>query len=143
VHGHAGRHGTEVQAAEAVRQLPATTLSRPATPARPVDARGFIHRWMVLEPISVPGQLTEGPVKTAIDAAQLPGSGTGLPRGGEVVDHNGPLRWHALDTGDYNLNLYHFAWRRPRCAMCGTDFCARFLDANDQPVTGLTASLQP
>jgi hypothetical protein len=210
---HAGVGG---EAAEATRELPATALSRPTTATRPVDARGFIQRWLVLEPISVPGQLTESAVHAVIKGAQLPGAFAKLPPDGMVVDHNGPLRWHAVETGDYNLNLYHFAWMlsKPtsnvlfwivttvdapaemhdvrlaigsnaasewwlndesvitlyndrqsviddgvskrltlkkgrnviRAAIINaggaTDFCARFLDSNDQPVTGLTVSLQ-
>lgn len=205
------------QAAEAMRELPASALSKPTTATRPVDARGFIHRWLVLEPIPVPGQLTESAVDAAINGAQLPGAFAKLPLDGSVVDHNGPLTWHAVDTEDYNLNLYHFAWVRSkptsnvlfwvvttvdspvdmpnvrlaigsnaasrwwlngdsvisiyndrqtviddgvskrltlkkgrnviRAAIINgggaTDFCARFLDANDQPVTGLTVSLSP
>jgi hypothetical protein len=204
------------QANAAPRQLPETALSRPSTPTRPVDARGFIQRWMVLEPISVSSQLTEGPVKESIKGAQLPGPLTSVPRDGDVFEHDGPHRWHAVDTANYNLNLYHFAWQlsRPtsnvlfwvvttidspaemkdvrlaigsnaasewwlngesvitlyndrqavvddgvskrltlkkgrnviRAAIINaggaTDFCARFLDANDQPITGLTVSVQ-
>ena len=209
--------GHAALAAEPVRELPASSLTKPTTAPRLVDARGFIHRWLVLEPITVPGQLTESAVDSAIQAAELPGAFTKLPLDGMVVDHNGPLRWHAVDTGDYNLNLYHFAWTlsKPtsnvlfwivttvdspqelhdvrlaigsnaasrwwlngesvisiygdrqsviddgvsrrltlkkgrnviRAAIINgggaTDFCARFLDANDQPVTGLSASVTP
>jgi hypothetical protein len=144
-----------------------------------------------------------------------------LPEGGEaradgvVTSINGmQLAWHAIDTRNYNVNLYHFAWAlsKPtsnvlfwvqttvdaprempnvrlaigsnaasrwwlgdepvvalnddrqtviddgvsnrvtlhkgrnviRAAIINgggaTDFCARFLDENDQPVTGLRAS---
>jgi len=204
------------QAADGIRELPSTALSRPSTPTRAVEARGFIQRWMVLEPISVSNQLTEGPVKASIAGAMLPDPPTSVPREGDVFEREGTYRWHAVDTGDYNLNLYHFAWRlsKPtsnvlfwvvttidapadmkdvrlaigsnaasewwlngesvitlyndrqsvvddgvskrltlkkgrnviRAAIINaggaTDFCARFLDANDQPITGLTVSLQ-
>jgi hypothetical protein len=34
-----------------------------------------------------------------------------LPTDGEAVTVNGAaLKWHALETSNYNLNLYHFAW---------------------------------
>jgi hypothetical protein len=97
-------------AADAAPRPPAASLSRATTPSSPVDARGFIRRWMVLEPISVPSQLTEAAVETALQANALSLAPDALPRDGEVVDKNGGLRWHALDTKAYNLNLYHFAW---------------------------------
>jgi len=59
------------------------------------DPRGFIHRWRVLEPIAVPGRLTESAVQDAMRSAPMP-------------DANAP-GWHQVDTPDYNLNLYHFA----------------------------------
>ena len=71
------------------------TLSRGAT--QPVDARGFIHRWLVLEPVPVSGKLTESAVEEALQSAPFPVA-------------NGTVTWHALDTIHYNLNLYHFAW---------------------------------
>jgi hypothetical protein len=166
-----------------------------------VDARGFIHRWRVLEPIPVPGRLTEPAVEEALQSAPFPAGDDS--------------RWHEFDTRAYNFNLYHFAWSlsKPtsnvlfwvtttvdspaqmqdvrlaigsnaasrwwlngervialnddrqtviddgvsrritlrkgrnviRAAIVNgggaTDFCARFLDANDRPVTGLTVSL--
>jgi hypothetical protein len=203
-------------AGQALARPPAPSLSHPVTASRPVDARGFIRRWLVLEPIPVGGQLTAAAVDAAVESAALPGPPADLPREGAVVEHGGPLHWHAVDTQNYNLNLYHFAWAlskptsnvlfwavttidAPRemhdvrlaigsnaashwwlngesvIAIYGdrqtviddgvsrrltlhqgrnviraaivngggaTDFCARFLDAQDHPISGLTVSLQ-
>ena len=90
---------------------PASSLQRPSRATLPVDARGFIHRWLVLEPIPVTGPLTESAVETAIASAMPAIPSTTPPRDGEQVPHAaGPLRWRALDTKGYNFNLYHFAW---------------------------------
>jgi hypothetical protein len=200
--------------APAVRP-PAPSLSQPKGATKQVDSRGFIRRWLVLEPIQVPGRLTESAVQEAVQAAALPSPST-VPRAGDVVERNEPLRWHAIESVRYNVNLYHFAWAlsKPtsnvlfwafttvdspremtgvRLAICSnaasrwwlnddpviglnddrqsviddgvskrltlrkgrnviraaiinaggaTDFCARFLDEKDQPVTGLTVSLE-
>jgi hypothetical protein len=192
----------------------ATTLTTPKGASLPVDARGFIHRWLVLEPVPVQGRLTESAVQEALKTAALP-DGT-RPAGGSRVTVNGAeLTWHALDTLNHNVNLYHFAWAlsKPtsnvlfwiettvdspreianarlaigsnaasrwwlngepvialnddrqsviddgvskrltlrkgrnviRAAVVNgggaTDFCARFLDENDRPIQGLSASL--
>ena len=167
-----------------------------------VDSRGFIHRWLVLEPIAVPGRLTQSAVNDAIASARMP-------------DVDGTAAWHAIDTPNYNLNLYHFAsalskptsnvlfwitttidspremhdvrlaigsnaasrwWlnEEPVIALYddrqtviddgvsrritlhkghnvivaavingggATDFCARFLDANDEPILSLTSAI--
>ena len=194
----------------------ATSLVRATGQARPVDARGFIRRWLVLEPIPVSGPLTESAVEKALQTHALPGPLTELPLEGDVLQQGGEARWHALDTKGYNLNLYHFAWalskptsnvlfwvttivdspvemhdvrlaigsnsashwwlngtsviaiygdrqtviddgvskrltlRKGRNVIRGaivngggaTDFCARFLDAGNKPITGLSVSLQ-
>ena len=180
-----------------------TTLAAPKSPSLRVDARGFIHRWRVLEPIAVPGRLTEPAVQEALQSAPFPAGDD--------------ARWHAFDTRLYNFNLYHFAWSlsKPtsnvlfwvtttvdspvemqdvrlaigsnaasrwwlngdlvvalnddrqtviddgvsrrltlrkgrnviRAAIINgggaTDFCARFLDAGDRPITSLDVSLNP
>lgn len=208
----------------ALAAAPAEESPRPAAPslkaatgpARAVDARGFIRRWMVLEPRTVSGPLTESSVEAALQSAALAFPLTELPRE-DVHQGTGVLRWHALDTRAYNFNLYHFAWAlsRPtsnvlfwvvtsvdspvemhdvrlavgsnaashwwlngssviaiygdrqtviddgvsqrltlhkgrnviRAAIVNgggaTDFCARFLDAADRPITGLSVTLQP
>jgi hypothetical protein len=194
----------------------APTLTPPRGANRPVDARGFIHRWLVLEPVPVAGRLTEPAVQEALQLAALPDADQALPNDGDVATVNGsPLRWHAVDTTNYNVNLFHFAWAlskptsnvlfwvvttvdspremtevrlaigsnaasrwwlngEPVIALNddrqsviddgvsrrltlhkgrnvirasiingggATDFCARFLDGNDQPISGLTAAL--
>ena len=89
----------------------ATSLSDPKGATQPVDARGFIHRWLVLEPVPVPGRLTESAVQEALQLAVLPDIAGALPNHGEAITVNGgEHKWHALDTLNYNLNLYHFAW---------------------------------
>jgi hypothetical protein len=195
----------------------AATLTRPQGATQSVDARGFIHRWLVLEPVPVAGRLTESAVQEALQLAALRDGVGARPTGGTVVTVNGTeVRWHALDTTNYNLNLYHFAWalskptsnvlfwvetavnsprempavrlaigsnaasrwwlngepvialnddrqsviddgvsRRVtlrkgrnviRAAIINgggaTDFCARFLDENDQPIRGLSVTLE-
>jgi len=90
---------------------PAPSLVQPKGATGRVDARGFIHRWMVLEPVPVPGRLTEAAVKEALQSAPLPGGADALPREGDALTlADTPVKWHALETLNYNLNLYHFAW---------------------------------
>ena len=203
------------QHAPAAPRPPATTLTRPASPAKPVAADGFIQRWLLLEPIRVPGQLTEAAVRSAVEK-DFPVTATPLPKDGDTLTiGDGELEWHAVDTTNYNVNLYHFAYalNKPtsnvlfwavtivnapremtgvrlaigsnaasvwwvngveatalyndrqtvvddgvsrrltlkaganviRAAIVNaggaTDFCARFLDANDQPIRTLTATI--
>lgn len=98
------------RAADAARP-PAPTLKPATSAARVVDAAGFIRRWLVLEPASVNGRLTEDEVEKALAAAARPGAEAAMPRDGDIAESTGGgRRWHALDTANYNLNLYHFAW---------------------------------
>ena len=198
------------------RAAPAPSLTQPKGATNPVDARGFIHRWLVLEPVPVAGRLTEAAVQEALQLGALPDMNHALPQDGDVATVNGTaLTWHGVDTANYNVNLFHFAWAlsKPtsnvlfwvvttvdspremsavrlaigsnaasrwwlngepvialnddrqsviddgvsrrltlrkgrnviRAAIINgggaTDFCARFLDENDQPIQGLTAAL--
>ena len=194
---------------------PAPSLARPTSPAKPADADGFIGRWLLLDPIRVPGQLTETAIRAAVEK-DFPVPATPLPHDGATLTiGDSALTWHAVDTVNYNVNLYHFAYalNKPttnvlfwavtvvnapremsglrlaigsnaasvwwingkeatalyndrqtviddgvskrltlkaganviRAAIVNaggaTDFCARFLDANDRPVKTLTATL--
>jgi hypothetical protein len=89
---------------------PAPSLVRPTSQAKATAADGFIQRWLLLEPIRVPGQLTEAAVRSAaekdfaVTATPLPHDGDTLTVGDAV------LKWHAVETLNYNVNLYHFAY---------------------------------
>ena len=205
----------ERQEGAAAARPAAPSLARSASPAKPTDADGFIQRWLLLEPIRVPGQLTESAVRTAVEK-DFPVAASPLPHDGDKVKvGESELAWHAVDTINYNVNLYHFAYalNKPtsnvlfwavtvvnspremsgvrlaigsnaasvwwlngsevtalyndrqaviddgvskrltlnkganviRAAIVNaggaTDFCARFLDANDRPIKSLTATL--
>jgi hypothetical protein len=198
-----------------VARSPAPTLTSPASPERAPNSDGFIQRWLLLEPIPANG-LTDSIVQAAIKKEYFPNQFTVIPHDGDKVTVDGAeLTWHAVDTKNYNVNLYHFAYAlgKPtsnvlfwavtivncpqemrsvrlaigsnaasvwwvngkevigiyndrqaviddgvskrltlkkgpnivRCAVINgggaTDFCARFLDAEDQPLKGFTVSV--
>ena len=90
--------------------LAAQTLVRPASPVKTPDANGFLPRWLLLEPIPVSGQLTDTAVRETVQHDYFPNQLTVIPHDGDTVTLNGQtLTWHAVDTINYNVNLYHFA----------------------------------
>ena len=191
------------------------TLTSPASAEKAPASDGFIQRWLLLEPIAASG-LTDSVVQAAVKKEYFPDQFTVLPHDNDQVTvGDAQLTWHAVDTKNYNVNLFHFAramgkktsdvlfwavtvvncprqmrgirlaigsnaasvwWvngtevigiygdrqtviddgvsRRlilnkgpniVRAAIVNgggaTDFCARFLDPDDQPLTGFTISL--
>jgi hypothetical protein len=198
-------------------RAPAPTLARPASPTLAPGADGFLRRWLLLEPIRVSGQLTDGAIQATVKKDYFPNQLTVVPRGGDTVSiGDQAMTWHAVDTIAYNVNLFHFAYaldkptsnvlfwavtvvnaprdmpgvrlaigsnaasiwwlngeeviglyndrqsviddgvsKRVRLrkgpnvvraavinAGGATDFCARFLDEKDDPITGITVSLR-
>jgi hypothetical protein len=92
-------------------RAPASTLVRPTSPTKAPNADGFLQRWLILEPIRVNGQLTDSAVQAAVAANAVPDPPTAVPRDGDKVTvGNAQLAWHAADTVNYNVNLYHFAY---------------------------------
>lgn len=88
----------------------ASSLARPVTPTKTPDAAGFLQRWLVLEPITVPGQLTDSAVQATVKK-DFPNQFTVMPKDGDIVTvSDEKLAWHALDTRGYNVNLFHFAY---------------------------------
>ncbi len=90
-------------------QVAPVSLSKPVTPVKAPDAAGFITRWMLLEPIPSRG-LTQTVVQEEVEKEYFPNQMTVLPHDGDKVSVDGKeLAWHAEDTKNYNVNLYHFA----------------------------------
>jgi hypothetical protein len=109
---------TSTAGAQAPRGEP-PTLTRPASPARPPDANGYLQRWLLLDPVAIPirsnQQLTDSFVQAMVKKESFPNQFTVVPRDGDTVLVEGkPLAWHALDSSDYNVSLYHFARGRGR-----------------------------
>ena len=75
-----------------------------------IDPDGFLQRWLILEPISVSGQLGDAAVRATVAAETFPGQLTVIPEDGDRVRiGDETLIWHEVVTNDYNVNLYHFA----------------------------------
>jgi hypothetical protein len=98
-----------------VARGPAPNLTKPTSAEKAPDADGFIQRWLVLEPIPIQirsnAQLVDSFVKTTIKTDYFPDQYTVIPRDGDKVTVNSTdLKWHAVDTSVYHVNLYHFAY---------------------------------
>lgn len=90
-------------------QAATTTLTRPATPEKPVSADGFIQRWLLLDPIPATG-LTDTAVQNLVKKDLFPNQFTVVPRDGDTVKvGDADLTWRAVDTKNYNVNLFHHA----------------------------------
>ncbi len=101
---------TSATAAESATRGPAPSFTQLDSAERAPNADGFMQRWVVLEPIRANG-LTDSAVQAAVKADYFPDQFTCIPRDGDTVTIGGTnLTWHALDTKEYNVNLYHFAY---------------------------------
>lgn len=79
------------------------------------DAKGFIQRWLVLEPvrkdIARNNIFTENYLRTTFDADNFSNDFTVIPKKGEKVKvENQELTWYALDSKVFNFNFYHFTY---------------------------------
>jgi len=89
---------------------------KPATssPKAP-DSDGFLRRWLLLEPISKPlrtnAVFTDSYVRKAMSTEYFPNQFTVIPRDGDKVTVAGQeLAWHALDSTNFNVKLFRFAY---------------------------------
>lgn len=101
-------------AAEAARTL--TPYFAPAAaPSKAPDADGFLRRWMLLEPIVKPNRtntvFTGTYVREALNTQYFPDQFTALPHNGDKVSVAGQeLAWHALDSSNFDVKLFRFAY---------------------------------
>jgi hypothetical protein len=88
----------------------------PATAApKAPDADGFLQRWLLLEPIVKPNRsntvFTGTYVRSTFNTEYFPNQFTVLPHNGDKVTVAGKeLAWHALDTANFDVKLYRFAY---------------------------------
>lgn len=79
------------------------------------DEDGFIQRWLLLEPIRIPVRsntvFTDSYLRNAFDTLYFHNQFTLLPRDGEKVSvGENQLTWHALDSRNFNVKLFRFAY---------------------------------
>jgi len=90
----------------------AAQTAEPATP----DAKGFIRRWTLLEPIAKPeirtnAIFTDSYLREEFAKVYFEGQNTVIPVDGQKVklDKKTKLLWHCFDSKLYNVKLYRFA----------------------------------
>ena len=79
------------------------------------DEDGFIQRWLLLEPIDKPNRgntvFTDSYLRKAFDTLYFPKQFTVLPKHGDRVKvGDQQLKWHALESTNFNVKLFRFAF---------------------------------
>ncbi len=79
------------------------------------DARGFIQRWLVLEPVKngLRGNsaITESYLKNAFATQNFSQDYNAIPKNGETAKiGTQTLKWYALDSKSFNFSLHHFSY---------------------------------
>ena len=92
------------------------TLFTPATSSQKTpDAKGFIQRWLVLEPIKKDiarnNIFTDSYLRTTFSADNFSNDFTVVPKNGSTIKMGEQeLKWYALDSKLFNFKLYRFAY---------------------------------
>jgi len=101
-------------AAQAPRTLTPYFVPSTAAP-KATDADGFIQRWLLLEPVVKPNRTNTVFVGTYVRKTfateYFPDQFTVVPHNGDKVTVAGQqLAWHALDSTNFNVKLFRFAY---------------------------------
>ena len=91
------------------------TSRRPQRAPKAPDADGFLQRWLLLEPINKPNRtntvFTGTYVRNALNTEYFPDQFTVIPHDGDKVKvADQELAWHALDSANFNVKLFRFAY---------------------------------
>jgi hypothetical protein len=83
--------------------------------AKTPDADGFLQRWLLLEPINKPNRtntvFTDSYIRNAFNTEYFPNQFTMVPHDGDKVKVAGQeLTWHALESANFNIKLFRFAY---------------------------------
>jgi hypothetical protein len=110
----ASKDASNVSKSDTTRSIAA--YFTPATISKKTpNADGFIQRWLLLEPINKPNRsntvFTDSYIRRAFDTLYFPDQFTVLPKDGEKVKVGAQeLTWHALDSKNFNVKLFRFAY---------------------------------
>lgn len=109
------RHDRSAQLVDPKPRTLSPYFTRAGTAPKRVDPDGFIQRWLLLEPIAKPNRtntvFTGAYVRAAFEQPYFPNQFTVVPKDGEVVKvGEQELRWHALDSAQFNVKLFRFAY---------------------------------
>lgn len=79
------------------------------------DRDGFIQRWLLLEPIDKPNRtntvFTDSYLRNAFDTLYFENQFTAIPAHGDMVRvGDQELQWHALESTNFNVKLFRFAF---------------------------------
>ena len=88
-----------------------THFTEAANVKKAPDAKGFIQRWMVLEPvrkdIARNNIFTDNYLRTAFSTDNFSTDFTIVPKNGSTVKvRDQELKWYALDSKTFNFNFY-------------------------------------
>jgi hypothetical protein len=90
-------------------------FSPAARSPKKADGDGFLRRWLLLEPINKPSRtnanLTSLYVRKTLYTEYFPDQFSVIPHDGDKVKVAGQdLAWHALDSANFNVKLFRFAY---------------------------------
>jgi hypothetical protein len=86
-----------------------------ASSSKAPDTDGFLQRWLLLEPINKPNRtntvFTDSYVREALYTEYFKDQFTVVPKDGDTVTvGDQKLKWYALDSTNFNVKLFRFAY---------------------------------